>query len=529
MPTITQPSLVRNPSPKAPQPSIEKLRQDLRRSCKSIETLTRDWSKRSDPVSFKDFELFLRETLYAVGRAALVLFLALRERQVMRSHPRHVVRGGRRFRQAPAQSRALTTLFGVVRYWRSYFREVAEGNSQGFYPLDCALGLVTDRFSWNVLSRAVVLATKLSFAEAREVLSLYQPHAPSTEVMQKAVLGLGHYTADWFAQAPPPEDDGDVLVIMIDSKGVPTATESELKRRRGKRKKQRLPKSPRHRGRARRWRHGRKPRPKTGDKSKNAKMSTLVVMYTLKRNGPYLLGPRNRWVYASFAPKRHAFEIARREADKRGFNADSGKQVHLVTDGDKDLECYAAEIFPEARHTIDVIHVIEKLWIAGECLYPSGSEKLAAWVERQKERLYGGDEEAIVDELYYRRSRIPRTGPGNKGKRTRLAEVRKYIEKRLHLMGYEELMDLDMDIGSGPVEGAVKNIIGKRCDYGGMRWIKERSEALLQLRCIEANGDWDNFINYVHNETQAESQRTAIRQRLQRDAPDPLPKLAMAA
>lgn len=231
----------------------------------------------------------------------------------------------------------------------------------------------------------------------------------------------------------------------------------------------------------------------------------------------------------SFAPKRHAFEIARREADKRGFNADSGKQVHLVTDGDKYLECYAAEIFPDARHTIDVIHVIEKLWIAGECLYPSSREKLAAWVERQKERLYGGDEEAIVDELHYRRSRIPRTGPGNKGKRKRLADARKYIEKRLHLMGYEELMELDMDIGSGPVEGAVKNIIGKRCDYGGMRWIKERSEALLQLRCIEANGDWDNFINYVHNETQAESERTAIRKRLQRDEPDPLPKLAMAA
>ena len=48
-------------------------------------------------------------------------------------------------------------------------------------------------------------------------------------------------------------------------------------------------------------------------------MTTLVVMYTLQREigpdgQPFLKGPINRWQYASYAPKRHAFAIARREA-----------------------------------------------------------------------------------------------------------------------------------------------------------------------------------------------------------------------
>ena len=30
-----------------------------------------------------------------------------------------------------------------------------------------------------------------------------------------------------------------------------------------------------------------------------------------------------------------------------------------------------------------------------------------------------------------------------------------------------------------------------------MRWIRERAEALLQLRCIEINGDWDAFLEFV--------------------------------
>ena len=31
-----------------------------------------------------------------------------------------------------------------------------------------------------------------------------------------------------------------------------------------------------------------------------------------------------------------------------------------------------------------------------------------------------------------------------------------------------------------------------------MRWIAERAEALLQLRCIELNGQWNDFIRFVH-------------------------------
>jgi hypothetical protein len=119
-------------------------------------------------------------------------------------------------------------------------------------------------------------------------------------------------------------------------------------------------------------------------------MSTLVVMYTLKRHGKYLLGPINRWMYASFAVKKHAFAIAKREASKRGFGPDSGKLVQIVTDGDLDLACYAKEFFPDAIHTVDVMHVLEKLWSAGECLHREGSKELQKWFDTQRDKLYDG-------------------------------------------------------------------------------------------------------------------------------------------
>ncbi len=97
-------------------------------------------------------------------------------------------------------------------------------------PLDVAHWLVGDRFSWDVLTMAARLATKPSFAEACATLASFVPDASSTEVIENTVLGLGRHTADWFEQAPAPEGDGEVLVMMFDSEGVPTATDSELSR-----------------------------------------------------------------------------------------------------------------------------------------------------------------------------------------------------------------------------------------------------------------------------------------------------------
>lgn len=507
-------------NPPAVGERVARLREELG----VIERLAEEQATGKELADFVAFETVLKEKLDAVGRVATELFLTHAEERVAAASKDGIRCGDRFLRPAPRpQARNLTCRFGVVRYFRTYARENHDGRRRGFHPLDVALGLSADRFSWNVLSLSVRLATKTSFAEARATVGLFLPNVPSTEVIQQSVLGLGRFTGKWFENLPGPEGDGEVLVVMIDSKGAPTATEEELQRRRGKRHRRPAAPSPRHRGRHRRGRYPKKPRRKKGDKSKHAKMATLIVMYTLRRSGQYLLGPINRWIYASFAPKEHAFQIARREANKRGFTPESGRLIQLVTDGDNDLDCYAKRYFPKAIHTIDVMHVTEKLWTAGECIYPEGSRELKRWVERQKKRLYGGTAAQIVAELKRQLERTPRTGPGNKGKRERLTDVIRYIDKRLDRMNYHDLLAQDLEIGSGAVEGAIKHVIGKRCDHGGMRWIKERVEALIQLRCIEVNGQWDAFIAAVHDELKADAIATGRRPRLQSQSPAPLP------
>jgi len=475
-------------------------------------------------TSYERFEIQLIAEVFRLGRLLIALFLCRwQERTPVAAT---VSRGKETYRRQPPKPRLLGTYFGKVRYWRTYL-EQTNGRPGGFFPVDAALGLLADGFSMGVLGRAVQLATRMSFAAATVVFSRFVGWSPSHKTIEEATLGLGRYTAEWVEQRPPPPGDGEVLVVQFDSKATPTARKRELELRRGPRRPNPYPDSPRHRGRDKRWRRGSKPRRKKGDKSKNGRMTTIVVMYTLRHGtGPdgelILKGPINRWQYASYAPKRHAFAIARREADKRGFAAGSGKHVQIMTDGDEDLERYAKEFFPDVQHSLDVIHVVEYLWKAGACLHREGSHALRGWVEKQKDRLYAGKAASIVRSI--RASRKDALSPK---KQERLDQIANYMDKRLEMMDYAELAREDLELGSGIVEGAVRYIVSQRFDEGGMRWIKERAEALLQLRCIEINGDWDDFMSYAHNQI-CRKQRQSRRQiRLLQNTPEPLPTLGI--
>lgn len=147
------------------------------------------------------------------------------------------------------------------------------------------------------------------------------------------------------------------------------------------------------------------------------------------------------------------------------------------------------------------------------------------WVEAQKEALYDGRVAEIVDEID---RCLERLAPGQKSARECLKKVRHYLVKRMDKMNYKKLRERDLEISSGAVEGAVNYVIARRFDCGGMRWIKERAEHLLQLRCIEVNDDWEAFIQFVHDRTQDQAQREHKNLSLKQTIPAPLPTYGLA-
>jgi len=65
--------------------------------------------------------------------------------------------------------------------------------------------------------------------------------APSSEALQHLVIGLGKDSVAYMEQAQAPTDDGEILIIEVDGKATPTATEDELQKRRGNRHPNRTP------------------------------------------------------------------------------------------------------------------------------------------------------------------------------------------------------------------------------------------------------------------------------------------------
>lgn len=479
---------------------------------------------QSSDHTFKQVETELLKRLFALGCCLLRLFLASRhDRLDIQPYLQdRTYRPGQRDAE-----RTLFTVFGPVTYVRQYLQ--ARFGGSGIFPLDIELRLTWDAFSPWVMQWIARLASRMSFKAVHTVCKAVLNWAPATESMEQIVLGMGREAAPFMKQLEAPKGDGDVLVIEIDGKCPPTATEEELQKRRGKRKPKhqqscKCKGCQRHRGKENRKACGPKKRRKKGDKSKNGKEVIVVVMYSLQR-GPdnKLHGPFNKKMYATFAGSKAAAEWARAEATKRGFGPETTKTVQIVMDGSSRLYKAMKKQFPKAIFTLDVWHVVERLWLVGRQYHREGSEELREYVEVLKRLLYAGKIGALLKRLRMMMKSIPPNGPGTKGKREVLRKTINYIKKRRRMMKYGEWQSADLVIGSGQVEGAVRQLVGERFDCAGMRWLKGKAEPLLHLRCIELNGDWERYVDWLEEKKRSELEQ-GQRLRIMTDQPMELPK-----
>ena len=154
------------------------------------------------------------------------------------------------------------------------------------------------------------------------------------------------------------------------------------------------------------------------------------------------------------------------------------------------------------QECLDWFHVVEKLWDAGKAICRGTRrqrQELEAWVAKKKKELRAGKVQAIIAELSATLDETSVTGPGNKYRREVLEKVVNHFTNNAARMRYKKLRSEDLPIASGVIEGAVRNLVGVRLDGPGMRWGRDRAEAILHLRCVLLNGQWDAFENFLAN------------------------------
>lgn len=471
--------------------SIDQARADIQQAMRTLMTI----ADSSAPTSAASAEQRLWSGLLVLGRALMALLFA---RQGARWRGgRSYEADGKRLVVVGTETSVIGTRFGRVTV------EVPVGMIEGDlraardYPLSRALGLPAG-FTMLVVTTMARLCAQMAFASARDLARHLFEWTPSARAVLRMVDAVGERAHGFLEQAPAPEGDGEVLVIMVDGKGAPAISSAEYARR--ARPHGQRGGNGRHDRRQKRRERPRKRRG-PGKKSKNAKMAAIGVLYTLKRDAAGKLdGPVNKRVYGTFDGYRALFDWLSPEAKKRGYGTTKFTKVLFVADGADAIWTLQKEVFPDAEVCLDWYHVVEKLWAAGKAVCRGTRRQraaLEAWVAAQKKRLRHGKPEEVIAEIERALDETAVTGPGNKFRREVLGRVRDHFVKNAARMQYKKLRAADLEIGSGVVEGAVRHLVGVRLDGPGMRWGRDRAEAVLHLRCVLINGLWDDFTRHL--------------------------------
>lgn len=160
--------------------------------------------------------------------------------------------------------------------------------------------------------------------------------------------------------------------------------------------------------------------------------------------------------------------------------------IHGVGDGAPWIADQIAQRFGEpGRYLLDFYHLCDYLADASVVCAPENPQ---TWLEQQRWRLKHNFVEAVLKAL--RPYREPDSIPD------KLAPVRsayRYIHNRLEQLDYKGAIAAELPIGSGEIESAHRYVIQQRLKRSGSWWSVENAWAMLALRVLRANQDWQSY------------------------------------
>lgn len=163
------------------------------------------------------------------------------------------------------------------------------------------------------------------------------------------------------------------------------------------------------------------------------------------------------------------------------------RRVVVLGDGAMWIWCWVTAFLGErAIQILDFWHAKDHLVQLGQKLFGQ-ADQASAWSETQSQRVRAGEVDGVIATL------------GDLARRRRgcareaiLAEI-EYLRTNRQRMRYPDYEAAGLPIGSGSVESLGKCLVKKRMCGGGMRWEERGTRAVLALRELDENRDWDDF------------------------------------
>jgi hypothetical protein len=172
------------------------------------------------------------------------------------------------------------------------------------------------------------------------------------------------------------------------------------------------------------------------------------------------------------------------EAVKRGV--DYAGRVVVIGDGAKWIWNIADDKFPSATQIVDLYHAKEHI---GKLLRDfrefQSDPKL---MTQKREQLYSTLESGDISSLT---SEFGRLNAVTDFQRERVRVESAFFENNAHRMKYSRFKERGLFVGSGVIEAACKNVIGKRIKQSGMFWSVDGANQIAALRCAVLSGEFE--------------------------------------
>jgi hypothetical protein len=207
------------------------------------------------------------------------------------------------------------------------------------------------------------------------------------------------------------------------------------------------------------------------------------------RHGPHATA---KWLTGSVA--RDAGEVIAAASGQAGARDPGHRRCWVVlVDGDRHqielIEAEAARRKATVHLVIDLVHVLEYLWAAAWCFHARDDPAAEDWVAVQALAVLAGRARQVAGSITAQADARGLADDWRTGAETCV----RYLTNNKEYLRYDEALASGWPIAAGVVEGACRHLIGDRLGITGSRWGVEGAEAVLRLRAVIDNGDFEAY------------------------------------
>lgn len=401
-----------------------------------------------------------------------------------------LVHEGRELRRLDApHDRRYVSVFGALTISR-YVYGTRETQKHELVPTDALLGLPDSEFSYVLQEWDQSFCVEDSYAESRRKVEKILGISQSVRSLEQMSMAMAEGVSAFRESAPPPaaEEEGSILVLTADGKGVPMRRDGgqDPPALRGRRKK--------------------------GEKANKKRMACVGGVYTIDpfvrtpeevveevlrdARKPDRPKPCHKQLRAELTRQIEGVEVNAKERIFGWFaeqvklrNPRGRKNLVCVMDGERALWKKQQTLVPGIVCILDLFHVLERLWQAAHCFHPEGSDEAGAFVTDRLLRLLRGEVGYVIGGLKQMARKRRLSGSRARQLNTAIG----YLENNRRFMHYDEYLAAGYPIGSGVAEGACRHLVKDRMERTGMRWRVPGAQAMLDLRAVYINGNWAAF------------------------------------